>query len=349
MHMAINRLDQNVPDPVESRRRAAGRLVRTVYAASVIAVLAFFVIYFGAPLVVLSGPGTVSSPQHVISLPYVVQVRSMNVTAGAMVKAGQEIGQVRSPEQDGIVATYMRALAEISTRQAELRIKARVAQETLEPSHAYRKLTEDASNRIEETPASASLAFRVEMLRERALARKTVVSQEAEIAEAITQLSNLDEFGHRIRERLDEVEQNFAGGRVLAPVDGIVSTNLAHAGQSLVAGTPVAVILDPADIFVDWYVPSSRLIEPAVGDEVLVVFGNRRIAGMIVEILPVSDVYGARPQLVPRDRPATQIARVRFTQKAAAPPLNSTVNVRMYYMDFALTATTRLAHWLGLQ
>jgi hypothetical protein len=50
MDVTINRLDPNVPDPVESRRRAAGRFVRIAYATIVFGILAFFVIYFGAPL-----------------------------------------------------------------------------------------------------------------------------------------------------------------------------------------------------------------------------------------------------------------------------------------------------------
>ena len=80
----------------------------------------------------LSGPGTVTSPRHVVSLPYTVQVSQMNLVPGATVKAGEEIAEVISPEQDSIVATYMRALADIAGRTAELRIKARVAQESLE-------------------------------------------------------------------------------------------------------------------------------------------------------------------------------------------------------------------------
>jgi HlyD family secretion protein len=59
MDVTINRLDPNVRDPVESRRRAAGRLVRIAYATAVFGVLGFFIVYFGSPLVYLSGPGTV--------------------------------------------------------------------------------------------------------------------------------------------------------------------------------------------------------------------------------------------------------------------------------------------------
>ena len=109
MNIPINRLDPNLPDPVESRRRAAGRVVRFAYAIIVFGVLGFFIVYFGAPLVYLGGPGTVSAPRHVVSLPYTVQVTKMNLVPGATVKAGDEIAQVLSPEQDSIVATYMRA------------------------------------------------------------------------------------------------------------------------------------------------------------------------------------------------------------------------------------------------
>jgi HlyD family secretion protein len=108
MDVKINRLDPNVPDPVESRRRAAGRLVRFAYTIVVFGVLGFFIIYFGAPFVYLGGPGTVSSPHYVVSLPYTVQVNQMKLVPGTTVKAGEDIADVLSPEQDSIVATCAR-------------------------------------------------------------------------------------------------------------------------------------------------------------------------------------------------------------------------------------------------
>lgn len=342
MNIVINRLDQNLPDPVESRRRAAGRLVRMAYAAGVFGVLGFFVVYFGAPLLFLSGPGVISAPRYVISLPYIVQVTDMNVAPGATVKAGDAIGQVHSPEQDRIVATYMRALSDIAGRRADLRIKARVAQDSLEAARAYRDLTEDAANRIDAL-SNASMTFRIEISRERALARKALVTQEAEIAEAITQLADLEAFRQQIRDRLDEVERSFAEGSVRAPVAGIISTNRAHIGQSLVAGTPIAEVLDPTDIFVDWYVPNQRLADPRVGNDVLVLFGNRCISGKVDEILPVSGVFAGRQALFTRDRAAAQIARIRLSADAVPPALNSTVQVHMYYA----AVTGRIAAWLA--
>src|SRR4051794_25443526 len=188
MSVVINRLDPNVPDPVESRRRAAGRLVRMAYAAGVFSILGFFVIYFGSPFVFLGGSGAVSSPRHVISLPYTVQVSLMKVTPGAIVKAADEIAQVRSPAHDTLVATYLASLVDIASRSAELRVKARVAKDSLDVSRSYQRETEAALKQIE-AMAGATTTFRLEILRERALANKAVITQEAEFAEATTQLA----------------------------------------------------------------------------------------------------------------------------------------------------------------
>lgn len=347
MNIAIQRLDPNLPDPVESRRRAAGRVVRFVYGASVFGIIAFFASYLIAPYIFLSGPGVVSSPQYVVSLPYTVQITHMAVTPGAEVKAGEEIGRVRSPQQDSIVATYMRALADIAARSAELRVKERAARESLEPARAYLRVTDEAVQKIE-AYANATVTFRVDVLRERALAHKTVVSQEAEAAEAVTQLTMLDEFSKQLRDALGEAARGFDGGRVSAPIAGIVSTNIARAGQSLVAGSPVAEILDPTDIFVDWYIPNARLVDPRVGNGVFVVYGNRRITGKIAQILPVSAVYAGASQLALRDRQASQIARIRFDSDTSPPALKSTVWIRMYYTELTASIANRLVTILRL-
>ena len=253
---------------------------------------------------------------------------------------------MRSPEQDSIVATYMRALADIAGRTAELRIKARVSQESLEAVRSYMRVTEEAAARLE-TMSTATVTFRMEVLRERASARNAVISQEAEVAESNVQLASLDEFIKQLQGRLDEVERHFGQGRVFAPIGGIVSTGLAHVGQSLPAGTPIAEILDSTDIFVDWYIPNERLIDPKVGNEVLVLFGNRRIPAKVAQILPVSGVYAGNQQLLARNRPATQIARIQFDPDAVPPPLSSTVQVHMHFTEFSARIANGLVRLFG--
>jgi multidrug resistance efflux pump len=186
-------------------------------------------------------------------------------------------------------------------------------------------------------------------LREYASARKAVVSAEAEVSESTVQLASLDEFIKQLRGHLDDVQRHFSHGRVFTPAAGIVSTGLADVGQSLPAGTPIAEILDPTDIFVDWYIPNERLIDPQVGHVVFVLFGNRRIPGTIAQILPVSGVCaGTQQQLVARTRPATQMARIHFDPGTSPPPLNTTVDVRMHYSRFSAHVTGVLLRLFGL-
>ena len=188
----------------------------------------------------------------------------------------------------------------------------------------------------------------MEVLREYASARKAVVSQEAEVSESKIQLASLDEFIQQLRRQLDQVEGHFGHGKVLAPVNGIVSTGLANVGQSLPAGTPIAEILDPVDIFVDWFVPNERLIDPQVGQPVFVLFGNRRIPGQIVQILPVSGVYAGTRQQLFGDRQATQMARIHFDPGTSPPPLNTTVSVRMHYSQFIARLSGMVLSLFGL-
>lgn len=351
MSIGLNRLDPNVPDPIESRRRTAGRFVRMVYGTGVFGLLAVVIVYFGAPLVFLGGPGIVSAPRQLVSLPYVVQVTDTHVAPGDKISAGDEIAQVRSPQQDEIVATYMRALADLAGREAELRIRARVARDSLEATRSYLRLTEEAVKRLEAAPSSASvsLSYQIEVLSARAQALKAVASQEAEAAEASIQIESLSAFRQRLQQHLDQTEREFADGRVVAPIAGIVSRRFARIGQSLVAGTAIAEIFDTTDIYVDWYVPNHRLVDPMVGDDVFVLFGNRRILGVIAEILPVSDVLGAEQTVGQPAGQSAQIARVRFSPGAVTPALNATVDVHMYYTGVAARAAAALVDFLGLR
>jgi multidrug resistance efflux pump len=240
----------------------------------------------------------------------------------------------------------MRGLAEVSSRSAELRIKARAAKESLDAARTYLGVTEEATGHLD-TSTTASLTFRLQMLRERALAHKTVVAQEAEIEEAAVQLASLEKFGAQIRQHLDGLERNFAGGRLYAPIDGIVSTRPAKDGMSVVAGTPLVEIRDPSDIFVYWSIPNARLRDPAIGDKVIVLFGNWRIPGTITELLPISETFNTSQAIMGREPIATQTARVDFSSKEAAPALNTTVSVHMYYTNFAARAAEVLARVFG--
>lgn len=351
MDIGLNRLHPDVPDPIESRRRAAGRFVRIVYGACIFGLLAVVIVYFGAPLVFLGGPGIVSAPRQEVSLPYIVQVTQGSVAPGNKVTAGDEIARVRSPQNDEIVASYMRALTDLAGREAELRIRIRVAQDSVAAARAYLQITEEAVKHLEAAAPAAKLStqYQMDVFSAHADALKTVASQQAEAAEGSVQLESLATVRQQLQQHLDQTEREFADGRVVAPISGVVSRQIARVGQTLTAATAIAEIYDTTDIFVDWYIPNNRLVDPKVGNDVIVLFGNRRLSGVIAEILPVSGMLGAQGPLDRHGTQSAQIARIRFAPGVREPPLNTTVSIRMYYTNVAARAAAALVDFFGLR
>ena len=350
MNIQLRRLDPNVPDPVESRRSATGRFVRFVYALGVLGVLGFFVFRFSAPLVFLSGPGIVSAPREIVSVPYIVQVQRVDVAPGATVQAGTPVALVRSPQVSETQANLVRALAEVTTREAELRIKARLARDSLEAARSRLRIADDNMRRLEAVANadSASVAYRTEVYRERAQAVQNAVALEAEADESSVQLLRLADTRQQIQGQFDRREKEFDGGRVLSPVNGIVATHIARAGETVVAGSSIAEVFQAGNVYVDWYIPDFRLVDPQPGYRVVVGIGRTRVLGTIAEILPLSDTFESRRSSILREPQRGQVARIRLDPEVQPPALNSTVNVYMYYTDTAGRIAEGFVHVFNL-
>jgi len=335
MNREIHRLDTNVPDPVESRRAGAGKIVRLIYGALVFGILGFFVIRFGAPLVLLNGPGVVTAQLSAISAPYLVQVKQMAVQPGAKVGAGTLIAMVSSPQVDQTSSDLLRALAEVTGSEVELRVKARVARDSIEAARARSRMADDTLQRLEKTDnENYGLIYRTDVYREHAQAVQSQLALEAEFDEATAQLARLETVRQEIRGQYDAVKTQFDDGRILAPAGGIIAARTSHAGETVVAGSSIAEIFLDGDTFVDWYIPNFRLIDPRPGQRVFVVYGRTRLPGTISEILPISDQLESRRSSILREPSAGQIGRIRFDPGVVPPTLNATVHVHMFYSEF---------------
>ncbi|MGO4678100.1 HlyD family efflux transporter periplasmic adaptor subunit [Bosea sp. 2YAB26] len=347
MNREIERLDTRVPDPVESRRAGAGRIVRFIYAALVFGVLGFFIVSFGLPLIFLDGPGVVSAPRTVISPPYLVQIKRMDVGPGSVVQEGTPIAEVISPQIEVVASGLLQTLADITGREIELRVKARVSLAAIEPARARSQLAEEAFQRLERSAdlGTASLIYRSDVLRERSLAVQNLVVLEAEAEEGAAQLVRLTAVRQEVRGQFDKVRREFNDGIILSPVSGIISNQTRQAGETIAAATAIAEVYLSKDIYVDWYIPDFRMIDPKPGQRVFVVFGRTRYAATLTEVLPISDQLDARRGSVFRQPDSGQIGRVRFDAGVQPPTLNSTVSVHMYYSEFTDSIARRLM-WL---
>ena len=196
--------------------------------------------------------------------------------------------------------------------------------------------------------ATATVTFRMEVLREHASARKAVVSQEAEVAESTVQLASLDEFIQQLRSRLDEVERHFGQGRVFAPTaESFRQVSRMSGSRWWRALRSPRSSIRPISSWTGTF-PMRACSIPEVGSEVLCCSAT----GGFPERSPKSCRFpvctpGRSRQLLARDRPATQIARIRFDPDASPPPLNSTVDVHMHYTGLSARIADGSGPFLG--
>ena len=162
--------------PVENRRRAAGRFVRIAYAAIVYGVIGFFVAYFGAPFVFLSGPGTVSSAS-------LCNFASLCGTGQRDEACARRHGQGRRGDRTGALAGARQHRRNLYACNGGHRWphggiahQGAGREKILEAVRCYLHVTEEAVQRLD-TMTAATVTFRMEVLREHASARKSVISK----------------------------------------------------------------------------------------------------------------------------------------------------------------------------
>jgi multidrug resistance efflux pump len=261
----------------------------------------------------------------------------MEVEPGARVQAGAPIAIVHSPQVNEILSTLMRAMTDLTGREAELHVKARIARDSIEAARSGLRVSEDALRRLEaaKDQSSTSLVYRTEVYREQAQAVQNVVALEAEAAESSAQLTRLADQRQKLQGQIDQIERHFDSGRVRSPATGIVSARLSRPGETVVAGSSVAEIYEASDMSVLWYIPNFRLVDPTIGQHAFVVLGKTRLRGTIEEILPISSAFAGRKNSILQGSEATQVARIRLDPGTRPPALDSVVHVHMYYTEAA--------------
>ena len=150
-----------------------------------------------------------------------------------------------------------------------------------------------------------------ELVKSGGTSKQTVEDQRADLRSAIAKVQGLEAMLTQMRSpmgRASEIkaQQAFAEAghaalemaqwrldqrHVSAPADGIVADVLARPGETIPAGAPVVSLLPPANIFVRFFVPESRLAEVHVGDRVALRCDNcpADLAGTITFIAPQAE------------------------------------------------------------
>jgi len=321
-----------VPDPVENRRSSSGRAVRLVYLLGLLGLALFMAWHFLRFMVFLEGSGTITAKQFMISAPYAVHIDSIEVIAGSRVKKGQVIAVVTSFEVEQYRSELLRAIAEMTAKEAELQIRLSIAQASLMPSVRRLAIAEDITKRFRDfSRGSESSQYRIDIFRELSNAMEFHAHAKAEAEEVSKQLLRLLDSRQKLEGRLAKAEQDYNGGRIVSPIEGVIAFDIAKVGSTILVGQTIGSVYDTAEIYIDWEIPLRRLVEPEVGDAVFITSGYSVIEGTISNIFPISTNLGADRRDFFSTTPQGQTARVKNHGFDQLLPLDSQVIVRMNY------------------
>lgn len=330
--MDPHRLDDQIPDPVENRRATSGRIVRWIYAISLLGFSLFLAWHFLRFMVFLEGSGTISAKKIIISEPYNVHIESINVIAGTRVKKGDIIARVKSFEVEQYRSELLRTIADLTTREAEFQIRLSIARASLEPSAKRVAIAKETIEKFNTwANGSESQQYRTEIFRELSIATEAASHALVEASEITIQIDRIGESKAKLTDRLNEIDEEFNDGIIIAPIDGVVAFDIAREGQTIEVGQQIGSVYDTSAIYIDWEMPLRRFVEPKIGDTVFITTGYSMIEGQISEIYPISTNLGADRRDFFSTTTQGQTARVKNHGFDEFLPIDSQVIVRMNY------------------
>lgn len=326
-------MSEQLPDSVSSRRSRAGRVLRFLYSSIVIGLGLFLGWQLVKPMIFTQSSGAVVAPYYVVSTPFVARITELTVKPGDRVQKDQVVAVVRSPEIDSLRANLLSAVAEQINKEADLRIRLRVAKSSLEPARNRVAAADECADMVKLHPNDVTTVFRGQVLRECAQAAAELAQIEAIIEEAYEQIEAVRQARERIQELQDFVDRAFNDGKQLSPNNGIVAGQTANPGQSVTAGTSIVEIYDPTALYVQWVLAANRLIQPDIGAPVYVLDGSRVMRGTIKEVYAIAEQAQEGVTVFSKIR-SGQLVRIELANNEDYPAYMTDVEVRYLYWRF---------------
>ena len=341
--MPLPEINPSIPNPVDMRRAASGFAIRFLYGLGILGFAAYLLWYFGRAFLFLEGTGFVSAPLHEISTPYLSRIEHMNVAPGIVVSADDLLATIKSPQLDKEINDIDRILVEQSQREADLKIRYRIAKATSQSAADRLLMANEAFQRLDgRNGEAASLTYRMDVYRERSQAMAQKSQADAEIEEIQSQLDRFDVNKRFLKGKISQLETDFDQGQVKAPISGLVGNHIAHMGEIIKPGDVIVEIYDLSEFYIVWHIPAFGIKQPKVADPIYVHYGQKVLPGYVFEIKQIAETAPDAAQSVLRARAPQQIILVKTIAKHPDLPINAPVTVRMNYSSFMDALVSRL-------
>jgi multidrug resistance efflux pump len=330
--MRNNHTQNPIPDPVNTRRSTSGLGIRIIYGAGVIGLGLYLFWYFGRSLLFLEGTGIVAAPLYNISTPYLSRIDHIYVVPGINISEQDVLATLQSPQLEQQINDIDRILVEQSQKEADLRIRYRIAHATAQSTQDRLTLADEAFRRFDgKNSESASLVYRMDVYRERAQALLQKSQADAEADEAQIQLHRFEENSSFLQQKIQNLKDQFNNGYITSPIAGVVSNRIVHNGEIIKPGDTIVEIYDASESYIVWHIPAFVIKEPRIGDVVYVHYGQKILPAYIYDIRNIAETAVESNQSILRDKQQQQVILGKLKNNAAMPPINAPVTIRMNY------------------
>jgi multidrug resistance efflux pump len=313
------------PNEPRSRRML---LIRWTYFILMIALSLWIADFLVGDRVFLRADGMVVGEPAVVASEFPVTVRSVLVREGATVRAGEVAAIVSSQTVTETIAKLSAEIAVRTVRQGELRIRRKTIDAMLPLAENRQQIARNARNQLE------SLFSRRDLTTNQ---RTTAVDNEykgvqdyevlkSERSAIDTELTIIDATLSDANKAIENLRNLYDDGRLLVPMDGIV-TRLAAGRGAVVRSSEPIVELHSNRRYVHAQIPIAAFYEIKEGDPVLIRAGRQVNRGVIASIKPFAAAQPREFQSAFTPVERHQVMRIEFATNETPPPLFSKVKV----------------------
>jgi multidrug resistance efflux pump len=302
------------PDALANEKRAStGSMGRLVYLCVLGIFAAVILNYLFGDMVFLRAEGLVLRDKTVIAPTYVARIEEVNVAEGQQVKQGDVLLRLQSIEM-------LERLADLSARRARLvadSVEFRVRSETVAALLPLAKKREDEASRVVgkfDQMSQAGLATASSYdnaLTANYNAQQDHVKLATQLKTLEKELVTLQEARESSESVLKDLQAQYAGGVVRAPVSGSIGASAPAIGNVYRTGDPILSIYS-GEPYILAYLPHRYLFTIAANEKVTVSDGKNSMPGVLTEILPVTDALAKEFQNTFKPTDRSQLAKIRL-------------------------------------
>mgnify|MGYP000120858243 CR=1 FL=1 len=283
---------------------------------------------FLGPHLYLQSKGIVLAESINLSSEFLAAVETLDVDRYEKVREGQELAHISSYDVQETVTEMTARLADLQLRlgELEMRLETRRALEAITSERA--ELAEQIHGDLESLAERKLLPIdkRLPIFEAYFRSHQDLEQLRAEVRTIESQIGQVTAAVWETETALAQLKKLYRDGRILAPMDGVVTQLHVAQGSVVRPGEPLLQI-DGGPHYVLAFLPSIRLFDVSVGQTVRVRHGASFVDGVIERIEPVATALPQEFQRAFRPQQQGQVMRVELDRSATPPPLHAAVEV----------------------